>query len=174
MSENEFPHYELVSRFQFEADNYAEDINGNPVVISRIGNIDGKQLLGNVPVEVMSEFMMYMFAKKVGRGARLTRERGWIVREFRIIDLEGLGMQHLSRELLKYLGEILSPAQKNLPENLYKCFIINAPSIFQIGWTVVKGWLSERTQLKITILGSSYMEALLQHVSPENLPVCYG
>ena len=34
------------------------------------------------------------------------------------------------------------------PETLYKLLIINAPTIFQFAWAVVKGYLDERTTRK--------------------------
>ena len=54
-------------------------------------------------------------------------------------------------------------------------------NLFSIAWKVIKPWIDERTQKKITIEGSKYQKKLLELVEPQNLPEflggtcnCYG
>lgn len=53
-------------------------------------------------------------------------------------------------------------------------FIVNAPMLFTAIWAIIKPWLDEKTQKKITIIGSSFKEKLLELVAPENLPEFLG
>ena len=43
-------------------------------------------------------------------------------------------------------------------------FIINAPLLFSGIWSIIKGWLDEKTRNKITIIGSKYEPQLLELV----------
>jgi CRAL/TRIO domain len=52
--------------------------------------------------------------------------------------------------------------------------IINAPWLFSAIWTVVSGFLDEKTAAKISVLGSSYQSELLDLVDAENLPISLG
>jgi CRAL/TRIO domain len=55
--------------------------------------------------------------------------------------------------------------------------IINAPTSFTAIWSAIKPWLAPRTLDKITFLGANQTDqhaALLDLVSPENLPVALG
>lgn len=49
-------------------------------------------------------------------------------------------------------------------------FIINAPMLFTGIWTIVKGWIDEKTREKIKILGGSFKKELFEVADPENIP----
>ena len=53
-------------------------------------------------------------------------------------------------------------------------YLINTPWIFRSVWAVIKPWLGERTQSKITLLGADYKEELLKHIDADKLPAEYG
>ena len=53
-------------------------------------------------------------------------------------------------------------------------FIVNAPMLFTGVWSVVKGFLDERTRQKIKILGGKYQKELFEVVDPDNLPDFLG
>lgn len=170
----EYPFYKRMRAFFWEEDAYSQDKHGNPVSISSLERLDPVAFMGTVSQAQCTEFIKYTLVKKMHGMAQSSRARGWVVREFRIVDLDGLSLSHLSPELLVYLSNILSPAQANFPEHLYKCYIINAPRIFSMGWAVIKSVLSERTQNKIAIMSTDYQATLLEEIAAEHLPVRYG
>ena len=43
-------------------------------------------------------------------------------------------------------------------------FIINASMLFTGIWAIIKMWIDEKTKSKIKILGSSYMNELLEYI----------
>jgi len=47
-------------------------------------------------------------------------------------------------------------------------------SFFSAAWSVVKGFLDERTVAKIKILGGSFQKPLLEVIDAENLPSFLG
>ena len=53
-------------------------------------------------------------------------------------------------------------------------FLINAPYIFMAAWAIIKGFLDEKTRSKIKILGTSYMDTILEFVELDNLPKFLG
>ena len=53
-------------------------------------------------------------------------------------------------------------------------YVVNAPFVFSACWSVVKGFLDERTVAKIKILGGSYQKTLLEVIDAENLPAFLG
>jgi hypothetical protein len=63
------------------------------------------------------------------------------------------------------------------PELLYRAFIINAPKIFSILYSLLLPFLDERTKNKIQVFGhdsKQWKAAILEDVAPEELPVMYG
>nr|CAH0111144.1 unnamed protein product [Daphnia galeata] len=63
------------------------------------------------------------------------------------------------------------------PEILYRVYIINAPKIFSILYSVLLPFIDERTKKKIQIFGhdsNQWKTAILEDVAPEELPAMYG
>jgi hypothetical protein len=53
-------------------------------------------------------------------------------------------------------------------------FIVNSPMLFTGVWSMIKGWLDEKTRNKISILGGGYAKKLLEFVDAEQLPEFLG
>ncbi|MEW5299737.1 MAG: hypothetical protein WDW36_002722 [Sanguina aurantia] len=93
---------------------------------------------------------------------------------FGILDVKGVGMSHLSSEVKRLLGIITKIDSNNYPETMGHMCIINAPGIFRLMWSIIKGTLDPRTQSKIEILGPNYKEGLLRWIDEENIPEWMG
>lgn len=65
-------------------------------------------------------------------------------------------------------------AQNNHPETSGLIFVVNAPWAFTAVFTMVKGWLDEKTVKKIHVKGSDYKAKLLEFVDEEFLPDFLG
>ena len=50
---------------------------------------------------------------------------------------------------------------------LGRLYIINAPYVFTAAWSIIKGWLDEKTRKKITVMSSGHTKALLEHVDED-------
>jgi hypothetical protein len=86
-----------------------------------------------------------------------TRENGGEVIEngTNILDLEGMNFTKIlskRHEIQRFLKMSSTIAQDYYPEIMARLFIINAPLLFSVLWTVVKGFLDEKTTSKIMIL----------------------
>jgi hypothetical protein len=53
-------------------------------------------------------------------------------------------------------------------------FVVNAPYLFAGVWSMVKGFLDERTRNKIKIIGSGFEKTLLEFIDAETLPTFLG
>lgn len=52
--------------------------------------------------------------------------------------------------------------------------VVNAPMVFSGVWSVVKGFLDERTRKKIKIIGSGYRATLLEFIDDKDIPSFLG
>ncbi len=50
------------------------------------------------------------------------------------------------------------------PEIMGNMFVVNAPYLFAGVWTIVKGFIDERTRNKIKIIGSGFEKTLLEFI----------
>ena len=55
-----------------------------------------------------------------------------------------------------------------------KMFIINSGTTFTAVWSIVKGWIDEKTRNKIEVLGASYMTKLEAFVDVSQIPDFMG
>jgi len=53
-------------------------------------------------------------------------------------------------------------------------FIVNCSWTLRAGWTIVKGFLDEKTSNKIKIYDDNYLDSLLEYIDKENLPEFLG
>ena len=72
-----------------------------------------------------------------------------IMHTFSILDLTNFNVKmlgHKTRSLVQYVSKI---AQDYYPEQLGQLMIVNAPYLFSTVWSIIKGWLDEKTREKI-------------------------
>jgi CRAL/TRIO domain len=93
---------------------------------------------------------------------------------FTILDLTGGTSKMLSKKVYSLIQAAAKIGSDYYPEIMGQCYIVNAPMIFTGVWAIVKGFLDEKTRKKITIHGSKYKDAILEHVDPQNLPEFLG
>jgi len=153
---------------------------GVPVYIERLGKLDVPQLYTVTTQDRLLRWHVFayeeMLLRKLPACTKAKGER--VVQSLTILDLEGCSMSDLlDRDNHKFLGAITSIDQDNYPEMLHRMFIINAPSLFSMAWSVIKRFLDPKTREKISIHGhgpSSYMEELEEFVAKDQLPRFLG
>jgi hypothetical protein len=63
------------------------------------------------------------------------------------------------------------------PEILRCVFVINAPKIFAVLYSMMKPFMHEKTRNKVRIYShdsDQWKAVLLEEIDPDQLPVCYG
>ncbi|CAK0783609.1 hypothetical protein CVIRNUC_006808 [Coccomyxa viridis] len=152
------------------------DKSGRPIFIQHLGAINYKKM-----AEVTTEDRMIRFhVQEYERCARCIMPACSIVagrhidQTFAIIDVKGVGLKHLTGDIKRMLARIMAIDQNNYPEMLGHTCIINAPGVFKLVWSAIKGFIDPKTQEKIEMCPTNYSKVLLQWIEPENLPEYLG
>lgn len=63
-------------------------------------------------------------------------------------------LKSISRIILKYSGVSVSTCwlSRGLNVQSSRMFIVNAPAVFSVVWKMIKPWLDEKTQSKVTAI----------------------
>lgn len=64
-----------------------------------------------------------------------------------LVDLEGLSMRHLWRPGIRTLLKIIETVERNYPETMGQVWIVRAPRVFPILWTVVSAFIGKIFQI---------------------------
>jgi len=91
-----------------------------------------------------------------------------------ILDANGIGIGALIGPIKGFLKLASSIGQDYYPEMLGKMTIVNVGFFFRAIWTLVKSFLDQKTQDKISLLKSNYKEDLLKLVDEDKLPQFFG
>ena len=73
--------------------------------------------------------------------------------------------------------QVVQIYEANYPELLRRVFVINAPKIFSILYSMALPFIHERTRSKIQIFShdsKQWKAALLAEIDPDQLPAMYG
>jgi hypothetical protein len=92
-----------------------------------------------------------------------------------IMDMDGFSMGMLLGATKEYLAQITKIDSDNFPETMGSTIIINAPTIFSVAWGIIKGFIDPRTQAKVKVYGSNYLEHLAEILGGlDKVPAQYG
>lgn len=72
------------------------------------------------------------------------------------------------------MQEGLRIMRDHYPDCVGTTYIVNAPFIFKAMWVIAKGWVDERKRNEIKIYGENYLEALLEEIDEDQIPVFLG
>ena len=79
-----------------------------------------------------------------------------------LVDLSQISIRKfMSKKVLNALQASLKIFQDYYPETLGCIYIVNAPALFSGLYSIIKGFMDERTKQKVVIMGSKYQEFLL-------------
>ena len=174
LTQRQFPHAEQILKYWPHVIVHGSDRRGQPVSIERLGHSQPALLCQAVTLEQLMLYHHYHMENKGALFAAESVERDVVVRGCKVMDLEGLGKQHLTGRGIAYFKSVISASQDNYPETMGSLFIINAPWVFNIAWKMVRPLLHANTLDKIHILGSDYQAVLQQHIDPKHIPVEFG
>lgn len=80
----------------------------------------------------------------------------------------------VNRQVYDYIKLQCNVASDYYPECLGNCYVINAPMMVYGAWSLVKGFMDEKTRSKIEILGKDYLPTLAEHMDIDELPKFLG
>jgi hypothetical protein len=91
-----------------------------------------------------------------------------------IMDLTGFGMTSVSKKVYGLVKVASQIGSDYYPEIMGNMLVVNAPYLFSGVWSMVKGFLDERTRNKIKIVGGGYTKVLLEYIDEKTLPDFLG
>jgi hypothetical protein len=170
MTQEQFPFADKMMAAHPHTICHGYDRAGQPVSLERIGHTDPGRLTRLLTLEQLVEYHLYHMEMKAALAARLTAQRGRVVRMCKVMDLHGLGVRALHKQGLAYLKHVIVLSQEHYPEMLGNLYVINAPWIFKTFWAMLRPLLNAATLEKIQILDGDFKDALLARIAPEHLP----
>lgn len=118
------------------------DKDGRPLYILRLGHMDVKGLLKSIGEEVLLKLALQICEEGLQLIEQATNKLGKPVLNWSLLcDLDGLSMRHLWRPGVKALLNIIEVVERNYPETLGRVFIVRAPRVFPIAWTIVSTFI---------------------------------
>lgn len=150
---------------------------GHPVYIKRLGKLDLEDLFAVTTKERLIRWHVATQEDLLNHKlvASSWHQKRRITQMFAILDLDGCSMSTLlDSKMHEFLGSTLTLDQDNYPEILYRMYIVNAPGMFSMAWSVISRFLDANTRAKISIESSAATEELLRYIDGDMLPDFLG
>ncbi|KAG4069858.1 hypothetical protein HA402_009565 [Bradysia odoriphaga] len=130
------------------------DKDGRPIFILRLGHMDVKGLLKSIGEEGLLKLTLYICEEglQLIQAANKSNDKpvlSWCL----LVDLDGLSMRHLWRPGVKALLRIIETVEMHYPETLGRVFVVRAPRVFPIAWTIVSAFIDDYTRSKFLFYG---------------------
>jgi len=172
MNQPNCPFGELMGTF-FPERIHGTDKDGNPLILGYAGGISletYKEL--NLPIEIVYIIQTYQNEYIEAACAYASAKCGKRLTGVSLVqDLEGLSLAH--RTGINWFSNIFFLNNNFYPESAAQMVVINAPGVFSLFWSVIKGMLDERTASKTHIF-SRNPKAVFDLVGVENAPAEMG
>ncbi|KAG8225483.1 hypothetical protein J437_LFUL009476 [Ladona fulva] len=155
------------------------DKDGAPVIVVPFAGLDIWGLLHSVTrsdfirmtIRTLEYLLKVAYEQKLKRHSNTTEVVG-------IIDMEGFSLRPYAwRPAGEAIVALIQMYEANYPEILKACYIINAPKVFSLAFSIVKPFLNDYTLRKISIYKSDPIKwkgALLDNICEDQLPVHFG
>jgi len=173
------------------------DIDGRPVYILRLGQMDTKGLLKSVGEDKILKHILFLMEEGLHKcqqasvdskkpiGNEIKRLQfnsaesqvdcfsSWTF----LVDLEGLSMRHLWRPGIQALLSYMNVIQANYPETMARLLLVRAPRLFPVLWTLLYPFIDEKTSSKFMMYtGNDYLKTggLIDYIPYNSVPVFLG
>jgi hypothetical protein len=147
---------------------------GHPIYFDNVTNMPWKEILSEFDdvdtflrtqiqtMEWQQEFVFKPASERVGYP---------ITQVINIWNLRGLTLGLFTSEIKAVTKKAMQLTQDNYPESLYQSYIINAPTIFTVIWSVIKLFLDAKTRNKVHIMGHGkhVFDQLSKKLGPNSL-----
>jgi len=149
--------------------------DGYPIVYEHL-SLMSPHILNVVSKEEMMNFHFYLQELTSIERHKILKEKGgdtYAATVF-IQDLSGLAMSHLTGPTYNMVHVFTTCDSNYYPETVRRVYLINAPSVFTVGWKIAKKLIDPTTLEKVVILGTNFKDELRKVIPPESLPIEYG
>ncbi|XP_034252173.1 SEC14-like protein 2 [Thrips palmi] len=155
------------------------DAEGSPVVVVPFAGLDIFGILNSVSKREFIQMTVKQMETYLFLGRQQAKQHGeGALGVVTIIDMANFNLRQWAwRPAGDVVVSLLQMYEANYPEILKNCYIINAPRVFSIAWSVVKNFLNDYTQSKIHIYKADpakWQASLLQNIPADQLPRYFG
>jgi hypothetical protein len=152
------------------------DKSGRPIYIEITAKVNIPELFKITTEERMMKYYIKEYERLMKyRFPACGRAAGKLIEQsLTILDMEGVGLSLLTGKVKEFVKIASDIGQNYYPEMLGTMFLVNTTFLFSACWTIVKGFIDEKTRKKIHVEKSSYQKKLLELVDEENLPSFLG
>jgi hypothetical protein len=150
---------------------------GVPLVLEHMTLLDPAEVFETFTLAHLVQLHIYLVERDLRSMYELSCASGKAVTELIVVEnMKGLGFRHLGSQVMDMMKALLAVDQANYPELLHAMLIINAPSIVQIGFRLLRPFIDEVTLSKIQIHGAGWKtaESFLAIVPVDVLPPEWG
>ncbi|CAK1545137.1 unnamed protein product [Leptosia nina] len=155
------------------------DKEGSPIIFVPFVGLDVWGLLHSVSRTDLIRMILRHLEHYLALGRKQSLTYGPAALKVTVIfDLEGFNIrQYAWKPAAEMVFTLLQIYEANYPEILKSCFLINAPKVFSLAFSVVKKFMHEYTISKIRIFGTDakkYQPQILALIDKDTLPAHYG
>ncbi|XP_053625554.1 SEC14-like protein 2 [Plodia interpunctella] len=155
------------------------DKEGSPIIIVPFVGLDVWGMLHSLSRMDVIRMVIKTLEEYLASARKQALEHGPAALKVTVIfDLEGFNLrQYAWKPAAEMVFTLLQIYEANYPEILKTCFIVNAPKVFSLAFSIIKKFMHEYTISKIRIYGSDskkWQAQVLTIIDKEQLPVHYG
>ncbi|XP_048508641.1 SEC14-like protein 2 isoform X2 [Athalia rosae] len=155
------------------------DKDGAPVVIAPFAGLDMFGLLHVISKNDMMKATIQQLESYLKICAEQSKKHGPVANQLTVIfDMEDFNLrQYAWRPAGEVVIGLIQMYEANYPEILKMCYIINAPKVFALAFSIVKNFLNEYTLSKIQIYKADpdkWKAALLRTIPVDQIPKHFG
>ncbi|XP_046475305.1 SEC14-like protein 2 isoform X1 [Neodiprion pinetum] len=155
------------------------DKDGAPTVIAPFAGLDMYGLLHVISKNDMIKVTIKYLEQYLKIAQEQSKKHGQIANQITVIfDMEDFNLrQYAWRPAGELVIALIQMYEANYPEILKMCYIINAPKVFALAFSIVKNFLNEYTLSKIQIYKADpakWKPAVLRTISADQLPKHFG
>lgn len=153
---------------------HGHDRDGDPIYLERGGAMDINYLMKYFTKDELLKYAIWLREVHF-RGCwkdEYERRQGHPVKNITIIfDLQGMSAGHLNPKVLDLFKEVMIFTKNYYSAPIKRMLIIRAPTIFRVGWSIVKHVFPAAARKKMVFSGpDNYVELLNKYVDPQILP----
>ena len=151
-------------------------MKGRPIYIELMSKVNLTDLFKITTEDRMMKYYIKGYERLMkDRFPSCSRTKGVLIEQsLTILDMGGVGLGMVvgkTKEFIKIASDI---GQNYYPEMLGTMFLVNTSFLFGAVWSLVKGFIDEKTRNKVKVEKSDYAKKLLELVEPESLPTFFG
>ena len=155
---------------------YGYDKQGNPVYIERFGLADGEAAAAMCSGEERVQYHHYIseYVQQVLL-VDASHRAGYLVDQMTsVFDMTNFSRNVITKANYAYVSSCITINSLLYPELMASTVIVNAPFVFSMGWSMVKGAIDVRTREKITITKGVSADKIGAVIDMAGLPTWLG